>query len=121
MYDSLVTTLCGRCTCDPTMATTKNQEDCINFAMAINHAEGKVTFASVNCYGRAAEIARRNLAKGDRVTVVGEAELIESEKTGRAYLRINAYRIFPGAYVPSSSGQDAASPPPKEKEDEEYV
>lgn len=121
MYEQL--TIVGNLGRDPEMRFTPSGKAVTNFSMAVNtrwtNSDGepgeRVTWYSVACWGRLAEITNEYLAKGRKVMVVAsriEAEAyIDSEGQPRAALKVTADTV---KFLDSNGAQ---TPKPEEQEE----
>lgn len=99
MFDILYGTACGRLTATPEIRKGKDDSPYATFSVAINTDKDKVTYVSVIAFGYLAEKVLPELDKGERVTCIGEMELVqpdEKKEGGKANLRMVLEKIFLG-------------------------
>lgn len=110
MFDALMATACGRLTSAPDKRSSKDgDKQFMTFSIAVNTDKDSVTYISVSAFGFVAEKIVTQLAKGDRVTVMGPMEMAQS-KEGKNYLRMTAERLFPGTVHSQNTRQDSSKP-----------
>ena len=74
-------TLIGRVGGDPEFMITQNSQLC-KFSLATNKGRGETDWHRVTIWGKAAEVARDYVKKGDQTCVIGRIEYGQYEKDG---------------------------------------
>lgn len=111
MQDIAVITICGRVTGTPEEKKHDNGDSSVSFDIAVNVEKDTVNFYRVRCFGYLGEIAKEQLAKGARCTVIGRFSMALSS-AGKAYLNITASAIYPGSWKKrEETGPDPDSVP----------
>lgn len=101
MFDVINATVCGRLTSDAIEGKSKSGKSYVAFSIAVNTGKEEVTYISVIAYGTFAENLP-DLAKGERVTCIGELKMAQGKKEGdKPTLRLTLSRIFTGIAHPS--------------------
>ena len=106
MQDVAIITICGRATGTPETKTFESGKSVVNFNVAGNVSKDRVNFYQVRCVGFLCDIAKEQLEKGSRCTIIGSLSCYVSAE-GKTYMTVSANAIFPGELKKKeSSGPD---------------
>ena len=106
MQDVAIITICGRLTGTPETKTFESGKSAVNFNVAVNVSKDRVNYYQVRCIGFLGDIAKEQLEKGSRCTIIGSLSCYVSAE-GKTYMTVSANAIYPGIWKKKeSSGPD---------------